>query len=102
MCSSNYEGFSTFISEGLILGKPIITTDCSGMKELLGDSEYGMITANNDNAFYEGLKTMLSLSEEQLKRYAEKSLRRGEMFSTAQLVNNTESFLESTAPSAIL
>lgn len=101
VCSSNYEGFSTFISEGLILGKPIITTDCSGMKDLLGDSEFGMITANNDNAFYEGLKTMLSLSEEQLKRYAEMSLMRGELFSTTQLVKNTESFFESTCPSVI-
>lgn len=94
VCSSDYEGFSTFIAEGLILGKPIITTDCSGMKELLGDSKFGIITANDDNAFYEGLKTMLSMSDDQMKFYADKSFMRGRMFSTVNLVKNTESFFE--------
>ena len=60
VCSSVFEGFSTFITEGLILGKPIVTTDVSGMRELLGDSEYGLITANDDEAFYEGVKRMLT------------------------------------------
>ena len=40
-CSSVYEGFSTFVTEGVVLGKPIVTTDVSGMRELLGDSEFG-------------------------------------------------------------
>lgn len=94
VCSSNYEGFSTFISEGLILGKPILTTDCSGMRELLGDSEYGMIVLNDDEAFYGGMKTMLSLSEDQLKCYAEKSEARGKLFSTDYLTKSTELFFE--------
>ena len=95
VCSSDYEGFSTFIAEGLILGKPIITTDCSGMRELLGESEYGMVVPNDDEAFYSGLKTMLSQSDEQLRAYAENSAARGRMFSTDHLVSNTELFFES-------
>ena len=95
VCSSDYEGFSTFVSEGLILGKPIITTDCSGMKELLGDSEYGIIVPNNDEAFYSGLKSMLSMSKEQLNNFAAKSYERGRMFSTKNLVKNTEVFFDS-------
>lgn len=94
VCSSNFEGFSTFISEGLILGKPIITTECSGMLELLGDSEYGIIVPNNDENFYKGLKKIVSYSEKQTQDYAEKSCLRGEMFSTDYLVKETESFLE--------
>ena len=35
-CSSVCEGFSTFVTEGVILGKPIVTTDVSGMREILG------------------------------------------------------------------
>lgn len=95
VCSSNYEGFSTFVSEGLILGKPILTTDCSGMKELLGDSEYGVIVPNDDEEFYKGLKKILSFSEEQARNYAEKSRLRGKLFSTDYLVKNTERFFES-------
>ncbi len=94
VCSSDYEGFSTFITEGLILGKPIITTECSGMRELLGESEYGMIVSNDDKAFYDGLKMMLSLNMEQLSVYAAKSKERGRMFSTNHLVKNTELFFE--------
>lgn len=59
VCSSDYEGLSTFVSEGLILGKPIITTDCSGMHELLDEYENGFIVENSDETFYQGLKTVL-------------------------------------------
>lgn len=91
-CSSNYEGFSTFITEGLILGKPIVTTECSGMRELLGDSEFGLITQNNDEAFYEGMKQMLSSSALRAQ-YAEKAAARGQRFSTHALVRDTEQYL---------
>lgn len=60
VCSSDYEGFSTFIAEGLILGKPIITTDCSGMHEILDQYASGYIVENNDEAFYQGLKKYLT------------------------------------------
>lgn len=59
VCSSDFEGFSTFVSEGVILGKPIITTDCSGMYEILDEYENGYIVENNDEAFYQGLKNLL-------------------------------------------
>lgn len=59
VCSSNYEGFSTFVAEGLILEKAIITTDCSGMHELLDNYTYGIITPNEDKSFYCGLKKVL-------------------------------------------
>ena len=58
-CSSNYEGFSTFLTEGLILGKPIVTTDVTGVREQMGDSEFGLIVDNDEEAFYQGLKRML-------------------------------------------
>lgn len=93
-CASRYEGFSTFITEGLILGKPIVTTDCSGMRELLGESEYGLITDNDDEAFYLGLKRMLTepgLAE----HYAEKAAERGKDFRQETLARNTEAFFES-------
>lgn len=90
-CSSNYEGFSTFITEGLILGKPIVTTECSGMRELLGDSEFGLITDNDDDAFCDGLRRMIS-SRELRDAYAQKAEERGKAFSTESLVRKTESF----------
>lgn len=90
-CSSSYEGFSTFITEGTILGKPIITTDCFGMREILGDSEYGLITQNDDDAFMEGLQRMLVDAE--LRNYYEhQAIHRGEAFSATELAKKTEQF----------
>lgn len=92
-CSSIYEGYSTFMTEGLILGKPIVTTDVSGMRELLGDSEYGLIVENDDEAFYQGMRRMLTdakLREE----YSQRAATRGNAFSAEQLTRKTEAFFE--------
>jgi len=92
-CSSIYECFSTFVTEGLILGKPIVTTDVSGMRELLGDSEYGLITRIDDGDFYEGLKKML-LDNKLRQNYTHKAAVRGRDFSTEKLITETETFLD--------
>lgn len=60
ICSSYSEGFSTVATESLILGKPIITTKCSGMEELFGEYECGIIVDNNENALYDALKKVIS------------------------------------------
>ena len=97
-CSSNYEGYSTFMTEAVILGKPIVTTDVSGMRELLGDSEYGFIVENDDEAFYQGFKKMVC--DAALRgRYAEKAEARGTAFSAGKLAKATEDWLERLAES---
>lgn len=94
VCSSNYEGYSTFMTEGVILGKPIVTTDVSGTKELLGDSEFGLIVENDDQAFYHGMKQMLQ--ELKLREYyATKAVERSSMFSAEQLTWLTEQYFSS-------
>lgn len=92
VCSSFYEGLSTFLTEGLILGKPIVTTDCSGMAELLGNSEYGLITANSQEGLYEGLKKLLT-DDALRKSYAQKAAARAEKFTMAEILEQTEDFL---------
>lgn len=93
VCSSNYEGFSTFVIEGILLGRPILTTECSGMREQLGDSEYGLITENNEEAFFLGMKDMLS--DPALRRhFAEKAAERAEMISGEKLTREIEDWLQ--------
>ena len=96
VCSSRSEGFSTFVTEGLILGKPIVTTECSGMHELLGDSEFGLITENSGDALYSGLKKMLE-DEDLRSEYADKAAERGGKFSASELTKATERFLSDLA-----
>ena len=59
ICSSRSEGFSTVATESLILGKPIFTVDCAGMKELFGNYECGMIVNNNEDDLYEMILNIL-------------------------------------------
>ena len=92
-CSSVFEGYSTFISEGIILGKPIVTTDVSGMRELLGESKCGLIVENEDEAFYEGLKRLMT-SPDLRKQYATEAVQRGKTFMSTFLSDNTESYFE--------
>lgn len=92
ICSSRFEGFSTFVTEGLILGKPIMTTDCTGMREILGDSEYGLITENSEEGIYQGLKKLLD-DPELLAQYEIRAHERGKVFSKDRLVKATEDFL---------
>ena len=91
VCSSNYEGFSTFITEGMILGKAVVTTECSGMREILGDSEYGIITENADGAFLCGVREMLA-NEALRYEYSGKAAERGRIFSMSSLAEKTEEF----------
>lgn len=58
--SSRHEGFPTIIAEALILNKPIVSTDVSGIKDLLQNGKLGMITPNSEAGIYEGMKKMLT------------------------------------------
>ena len=92
-CSSIYEGYSTFMTEGVILGKPIVTTNVSGMRELLGDSEYGLIVANDDEMFYNGYRQML-LEPGYMGKYAAIASLRSRDFSAEGLTETTERYFE--------
>ena len=89
VCSSDYEGFSTFITEGVILKKRILTTDCSGMQDILGGYPAGRIVANNDEAFYNALVEYFQQPED-----IDISASASNRFSIQKLVNENESFFE--------
>ena len=74
VCSSRCEGFSTVLQEAAVLSKPIITTACSGVKELLGENEYGIIVDNSEEGLYYGIKKILEDSN--LIKYYTKQIER--------------------------
>lgn len=59
VCSSVSEGYSTAVTEALILELPVITTACSGMDELLLNGKCGLITNNTEEDLYLGIKKCL-------------------------------------------
>ena len=86
-------GFSTAATEALIVGTPVCTVDVSGMKEMLGEhNEYGVVTENNEEALYEGIKMLLD-NPDLLAHYKKQAGIRGSMFSTATTVKEVENIL---------
>lgn len=93
VCASHSEGFSTAATEALIVGTPVCTVEVSGMKEMLGESnEWGVVTENNEEALYEGIKKLLDDSK-LLAHYKEKAAERGKTFSTENTVKAVEEML---------
>ena len=94
VCASHREGFSTAVTEALILGIPVVSTHCSGAKELLGENnEFGIVTENSTDGIYWGLKEMLS-NPEKLKFYTNQAKIRGSFFSKEFTVKAVENLLD--------
>lgn len=93
VCSSIYEGFSTAATEALVLGTPVLTTDVSGMREMLVDGEYGFITENDDIAFENGLRKLLD-HPELLAHYREMAQKRSGYFEMENRLKEIEELLD--------
>ena len=89
ICSSQYEGLSTVVQEAIILGKPVITTPCGGMKDLLGESEYGLIVESDEDGLYRGLYKIINCEDLRLA-YAGKAQARRSVFSKSAVINSTQ------------
>lgn len=90
VCSSKSEGFSTAVTEALILGIPVVTTMVSGMKELLGENqEYGIVVQNDEESLFRGIVAILS-DQELLVHYQEQAAIRGKDFMTKKTVEETQ------------
>lgn len=94
VCSSRAEGFSTVVSEAIILEKPIVTTECAGMREMLGENnEYGIVTENSVDALYEGLRNILT-NNEILENYRKRIISRKDIFGLDKAVREVEELLK--------
>ncbi len=89
VCSSLAEGLSIAATESIIIGKPVVTTDCSGMAELFGGCECGIICENSGEALFEALKYVLE-NPSCLKKFREGSKQRASYFSVEKSVKNIE------------
>lgn len=94
ICASHAEGFSTAVTEALILEVPVCTVEVSGMKEILGEhNEYGIVTENNEESLYQAIKLLISDSE-LLSYYKKMANERGKMFNIDSTVKAVEEMLE--------
>lgn len=94
VCASYSEGFSSVVVESMVLGTPVITTDCAGMKEILGNNNnYGIIVDNEEESLYLGLKDIIT-NREKLQYYKQKAIERSKYFDTSSSVKAVESLID--------
>lgn len=91
--SSRFEGFSSVIRESVLLEIPIIATDCSGVKEVLGNNcEYGILVENSEQGIYDGIKKIIKFPELR-KYYHEKIAERKKIFDYEETVKINRKFI---------
>ena len=89
VCASYSEGFSTSVVEALIVGTPICTVEVSGMREILCDNKYGLLTKNDEESLYNGIKSLLD-DPPSLLHYKNQAKRRGNDFSLEETLSSVE------------
>lgn len=83
--SSLFEGFSLVSQEAAVLDLPLMLTDCSGVRELIGDSEYGIVMEISVLDVYRKMKMVIEHPELQA-HYKQKIMER------KQVINFDERF----------
>lgn len=86
VCSSLDEAYPLSIGEAFTLKRPVLGTDCSGVQEWLGDSQYGIVVENSTDGIYEGLKRVLHMQPDEQSYWIAQAQKKAEQ------IRFTESF----------
>jgi glycosyltransferase involved in cell wall biosynthesis len=81
------EGVPHSLTEALAAGKPIITTDIPGCKEVFSDNGY-LIEHQNSDALYEAMKDILE-NRQLLDKWSKNSRKHAEKFDIKKVNQNT-------------
>lgn len=92
LLGSLYEGFSSVLREAAVLEVPVAATDCTGVKEVLGNSEYGIVIENDENSIYRELKRIIQNPELEII-YKEKIKMRKNIFSMEKSIERNQTFI---------
>lgn len=92
LLTSRDESFSLVVGESLIVGTPIIATDCCGVDEWLEDDKYGMIVENSLDGIIYGMKICLE-HPEILEGYKKRINKNEKVLSFNQLLREFEEIL---------
>lgn len=86
--SSKYEGFGLVLVEAMILGRPVIATDCpSGPAEILQNGKAGLLVPPSDTEALADALTVIATDKEARRHLAEAATARGADFDIHNSVN---------------
>lgn len=89
LSSSIFEGYSLVSQEAAVLDIPMLLTDVSGVRELLGDSEYGIVMDPSVVGIYEGMKSVID-NPQLHEHYKQKIMERKKIITYNQRINEIE------------
>ena len=93
VCASFTEGYNLTVAEAMILGVPVLSTDCAGPREILDNGKYGLLVDNDAEALYEGLKKLCD-SPELLAEYRQKAIDRQGFFDEEKILCQITDLIE--------
>ena len=79
--------------EAAVLDIPMLLTDCSGVRELLGDSEYGIVMPINAIGIYKAMKRVLD-NPELHEYYKNKIIERKSIITYQERIKEIEKLIE--------
>ena len=94
LSTSYTEGLPLTLCEALCLGKPCISTATTGPSELLGESEFGMITDHSIESIYAAVNKMMT-NDSIREKYAMKAIERSNIFVEETTLNKIYNFINS-------
>lgn len=83
--SSVSEALPTVLCEAMILGKPVVVTNCSGCRELVDREQYGLM-AEQDDASLAGKMEQYLLDRQLLDKNAARAAERSAVFDTGKVM----------------
>ena len=91
--SSFSEALPTVLCEAMILGRPVVVTNCSGCKSIVDGGSYGLMSEPTPQSLFEGLKLMID-DPALRSTYSKKSQERSKLFNIDNAITEYEKLLD--------
>jgi glycosyltransferase involved in cell wall biosynthesis len=92
--NSSYEGLSHILIDAMYYGKPIITTDIGGNRELIADDYNGLLVPCNNREQWLAAITRLWDDDELIKRLTANSVAKMNVFNFSHMMEETLKILK--------
>lgn len=93
ICSSLSEGYGMAMLESVLLGVPVLATECAATAEILDQGALGMIVENSEEGLRQGLLRLLE-DGDLLQEYRRKAAVKSQNFSNAQAMQEYTDLFE--------